>query len=951
VPDDDDAPEPEGDRSAPTGDPNAPRPPGDIPARPGQLVGSNGTYENPHADTPQTSRDYRDSGRTDYPQGRPGIDFRTARQAGIEPQFRTGDINTGDLDARLIANINRLLADPRTPQYVRDELTATSGYRPAHRGEAIERGMDQRLSQESVRSRANPVSGRGFPAGRPGYSNHGPGRAIDFQPGRALDYVRAHAREYGLETLGFRNGRPFDEPHIQLRGARGVAENRPSAQEQQAQRALDAQNRQAAIDRGLIAPGRGPAPTQQAAIPMPRGRPSDAPQQQAETEQQPPAPEQQPVALPPDAPVDVPAPLPPADIPAPAPFMGPPRAGRADPHWQAERAQSILKDATKGLNKDSGQAAFQAASVVAAKALAAAGIPVDMARSLMTKGALDGAIANGYGPGGPNSTVMGISIWGKVQSTIAEGVNAALQGYNPNATGPTPQGGRYGPGPVQGPFGFQPDAPAAPGKRSEVPFGTFMLAGLSQAPGREPVAGEPATAYPEDYGRPGDVGAREPIFQGTAPTIEQLSPITAPPARGPMPQGPEMQPMGGGLQANNAAGWQQALLDLLSQLSPISTAEARGARGSRGAEVRDEPTHDASVVAGRLTDARANLVADLRTNQGLLNLFDLIATMEVGSQGKAAVLAFVEMQMNRAAAEARAEGRQATGKDLARLLNDRTNYAESWGKIDAGKGKTGALTGDVFADAAEGSNTSKGSTGNASARVGFGGNPANAKIGNERFGTENYASHNAWYQSLYGPPIRAEIIGGPEASPASVFTAMPQAEPVEARAEGGPVDKGRPYVVGEEGPEYFVPDEPGTILPHMPQPGRGDPNIGRWPKVTAPDYPGRYRGLEGGIKQATRNAQDPAPGLMEMIDSERMRLNQANWRRMLSDPRLIALGRSQMEDRRDQPPAGRLPTDPPWGYIPDPSIIPEPPNEMSQQLGYDAIRRPPPRTIIGNRRY
>ena len=48
----------------------------------------------------------------------------------------------------------------------------------------------------------------------------------------------------------------------------------------------------------------------------------------------------------------------------------------------------------------------------------------------------------------------------------------------------------------------------------------------------------------------------------------------------------------------------------------------------------------------------------------------------------------------------------------------------------------------------------------------------------------------------------------------------------------------------------------------------------------------------------TRAAQDPAPGLMEMIDSGRLRLNAANWNKMLNDPSLIALGRSRIEDRR-----------------------------------------------------
>lgn len=38
---------------------------------------------------------------------------------------------------------------------------------------------------------------------------------------------------------------------------------------------------------------------------------------------------------------------------------------------------------------------------------------------------------------------------------------------------------------------------------------------------------------------------------------------------------------------------------------------------------------------------------------------------------------------------------------------------------------------------------------------------------------------------------------------------------VAARAKGGPVQKGVPYVVGEERPELFVPDENGTIIPDL----------------------------------------------------------------------------------------------------------------------------------------
>ena len=37
---------------------------------------------------------------------------------------------------------------------------------------------------------------------------------------------------------------------------------------------------------------------------------------------------------------------------------------------------------------------------------------------------------------------------------------------------------------------------------------------------------------------------------------------------------------------------------------------------------------------------------------------------------------------------------------------------------------------------------------------------------------------------------------------------------MEHRAAGGPVGRGRPYVVGENGPEMFIPDQSGTIAPN-----------------------------------------------------------------------------------------------------------------------------------------
>jgi hypothetical protein len=90
--DDDDTPEPPD--TPPEQDPNAPRPPGNVP---GQLIGARDNYPNSHLDNPRNPF-YQNSGRTNYPQGRPGVDYRTARQAGIVPNS-VGDYNVHDLDA------------------------------------------------------------------------------------------------------------------------------------------------------------------------------------------------------------------------------------------------------------------------------------------------------------------------------------------------------------------------------------------------------------------------------------------------------------------------------------------------------------------------------------------------------------------------------------------------------------------------------------------------------------------------------------------------------------------------------------------------------------------------------------------------------------------------------------------------------------------------------------
>ena len=60
----------------------------------------------------------------------------------------------------------------------------------------------------------------------------------------------------------------------------------------------------------------------------------------------------------------------------------------------------------------------------------------------------------------------------------------------------------------------------------------------------------------------------------------------------------------------------------------------------------------------------------------------------------------------------------------------------------------------------------------------------------------------------------ASAIGGGSAGSAASFAGVPNSvlDSVIGKAKGGPVSKGRPYVVGEVGPELFVPNRSGTIV-------------------------------------------------------------------------------------------------------------------------------------------
>jgi len=89
----------------------------------------------------------------------------------------------------------------------------------------------------------------------------------------------------------------------------------------------------------------------------------------------------------------------------------------------------------------------------------------------------------------------------------------------------------------------------------------------------------------------------------------------------------------------------------------------------------------------------------------------------------------------------------------------------------------------------------------------------------------------------------------------------------EGRAVGGPVRKGMPYIVGERGPEWMIPDQNGTIIPNGGSTGRRDAaamaggmttinvnvNGARDPRATADEIVRslrRYIRIQGGDVQA-----------------------------------------------------------------------------------------------------
>jgi hypothetical protein len=78
------------------------------------------------------------------------------------------------------------------------------------------------------------------------------------------------------------------------------------------------------------------------------------------------------------------------------------------------------------------------------------------------------------------------------------------------------------------------------------------------------------------------------------------------------------------------------------------------------------------------------------------------------------------------------------------------------------------------------------------------------------------------------------------------------------RAQGGPVSRGQPYVVGEQGPELFMPHMAGNVVPKGGMTHGGDPQYGAI-----------YRQLIAGLRQShsPKAAPDLAGRLARVRDS------------------------------------------------------------------------------------
>src|SRR5690606_16250828 len=92
---------------------------------------------------------------------------------------------------------------------------------------------------------------------------------------------------------------------------------------------------------------------------------------------------------------------------------------------------------------------------------------------------------------------------------------------------------------------------------------------------------------------------------------------------------------------------------------------------------------------------------------------------------------------------------------------------------------------------------------------------------------------------------------------------------IKARAIGGPVSAGQPYLVGERGPELMVPNAPGTIIPNQMLAHGTGPGVATVRLMLSGDIDARIQRVSGPV--AVEVVRASAPTIIDASANETMR--------------------------------------------------------------------------------
>jgi tape measure domain-containing protein len=127
---------------------------------------------------------------------------------------------------------------------------------------------------------------------------------------------------------------------------------------------------------------------------------------------------------------------------------------------------------------------------------------------------------------------------------------------------------------------------------------------------------------------------------------------------------------------------------------------------------------------------------------------------------------------------------------------------------------------------------------------------------------------NAAFDSLF-KPASGGTAGGPLGGIFSLLGGL-----LPGRANGGPVRKGQPYIVGERRPEMFVPDQGGRIVTKVPTLASMPAGGARGQTVNAPFAP-RYK-VKGKYEEIQQLRRDKAPDIAEQYSRTVQAVRKAN---------------------------------------------------------------------------